>query len=71
MITNDYVTSPSNLNEYFLLVTTTSLQESFPLEVQSQVWGIFLANGSPLKKMKNAFCFTKVFFVLEIFKVLS
>ena len=37
MITNDYVTSQSNLNEYFLLVTTTSLQESFPLEVQSQV----------------------------------
>ena len=32
----------------------------------------FLATGSPLKMMKNAFCFTsKALFVLKIFKYLS
>ena len=32
----------------------------------------FLANESPLKMMKNAFCFTsKALFVLKIFKFLS
>ena len=32
----------------------------------------FLTTGSPLKMMKNAFCFTlKALFVLQIFKFLS
>ena len=52
----------------------TSKMETFVAIVKGALSGLrqFLAAGSPLKMMKNAFYFTsKAPFVLKIFKVLS